>query len=268
MAELLVPDDLMLLSKAARQAGDLAMQYFRRAPRSWAKGEASIVSEADLQVDRLLYRSLLAARPEYGWLSEETAEDAGQLGRKRVFVVDPIDGTRGFLAGEPEWTVSLAVVEAGRPVSAVLFAPALGTMFEAFADGGATRDGVPIRVSSRAEIGGASLAGSRRLVREVIERSSIPLEYHGFIPSLAYRFALVAAGVVDVAVAWAGAYDWDLAAADLLVHESGGRLIDLTGERPRYGKANRRHPALVASTPELSGTFAGLVREAELARRG
>lgn len=258
-----VPNDLELLATVAREGGALAMKYFRRDPKTWAKGETSVVSEADLEVDRLLCDRLLAARPDYGWLSEETTEDSALLDRDRIFVVDPIDGTRGFLAGENEWTVSLAVVEGGRPVAAALFAPALGTMFRAAAGGGAERNGDPIRVSTRVEIAGASLVGSRRLVREVLEVANISLEYQGFIPSLAYRLALVAAGDVDVAVARRGAYDWDLAAADLLVHEAGGRLVDLDGKRPDYNGANRRHPALVASTPGLSDAMTALFKESE-----
>jgi myo-inositol-1(or 4)-monophosphatase len=260
------PEDVELLSTVAREGGALAMKYFRRQPKSWAKGETSVVSEADLEVDRLLSERLLAARPGYGWLSEETAGGPSQPGRKRVFVVDPIDGTRGFLAGETEWTVSLAVVEDGRPVVAALFAPALGAMFQAVAGGGAARNGLPIRVSARREIAGANLAGSRRLVREILERSAISLEYRGFIASLAYRFALVAAGDLDVAVARSGAYDWDLAAADLLVNEAGGRLVDLDGKRPRYNGADRRHPALVASTPGLSAAMTALFAQAERGR--
>jgi myo-inositol-1(or 4)-monophosphatase len=259
-------DDVELLSTVAREGGALAMTYFGRNPKIWAKGETSVVSEADLEVDRLLCDRLLAARPDYGWLSEETTEDVAQRRRNRVFVVDPIDGTRGFLAGENEWTVSLAIVENGRPIAAALFAPALDAMFEAVAGGGAERNGVPIRVSARTEIAGANLVGSRRLVREILETSSISLEYKGFIPSLAYRLALVAAGDVDVAVARRGAYDWDLAAADLLVHEAGGRLVDLDGARPRYNGANRRHPALVASTPGLSDAMTALFIEAEKKR--
>jgi myo-inositol-1(or 4)-monophosphatase len=268
MAVVTATEDVALLSAAAREAGALALRYFRREPKSWAKGETSVVSEADLEVDRLLAGRLLAARPGYGWLSEETAEDVAQLGRERVFVVDPIDGTRGFLAGEAEWTVSLAVVEDGRPVAAALFAPALGTMFEASAGGGASRNGVSLRASTRTEIAGANLAGSRRLVREILETSSISLEYRGFVPSLAYRFALVAAGEVDVAVARRGAYDWDLAAADLLVQEAGGRLADLDGDRPRYNGPNRRHAALVAAAPGLSDAMTALFAKAERERGG
>lgn len=260
--------DAGLLSATAREAGALAMKYFRHEPRSWRKGEASVVSEADLEVDRLLLDRLLAARPDYGWLSEETAEDFAPRDRRRVLVVDPIDGTRGFLAGEREWTVSLAVVEDGWPIAAALFAPALGTMFEAVAGGGATRDDVPIRVSARTEVAGSSLVGSRRLVRDILEKSSISLEYRGFVPSLAYRLALVAAGEVDVAVARRGAYDWDLAAADLIVHEAGGQLVNLAGERLRYNGPKRRHPALVASTPGLSDAMTALFAEVETVPKG
>lgn len=259
-------DDVALLAEAAREAGALAMTFFRQQPKSWAKGESSIVSEADFEVDNLLTERLRAARPDYGWLSEETADNAERLDCKRVFVVDPIDGTRGFLAGSAEWTISLAIVEGGRPVSAALFAPALGTMFQAVAGEGANRDGAPLRVSPRTQISGANLAGSRRLVRDVFETSSVQLEYHGFVPSLAYRIALVAAGVVDVAIARRGAYDWDLAAADLLVHEAGGRLTDLEGRRPRYNGRDRRHPVLVAATPGLGDAMAALVAKAELKR--
>src|SRR5690606_27857290 len=203
--------------------------YFRRDPKSWAKGETSIVSEADIALDKFLAGRLLAARPDYGWLSEETADDLIRLQHSRVFVVDPIDGTRAFLAGGLEWTISLAVVEAGRPVTAALFAPALDIMFEAEVGKGASRNGEPLHVSDKADLSGARVAGSRRLLRDAAEKAALHLEYHGFVPSLAYRLALVATGEIDAAIARPGAYDWDLAAADLLVHEAAGRLIEING---------------------------------------
>lgn len=261
-------DDVELLTEAAREAGALALTFFRQNPKTWPKGETSVVSEADIALDNLLAARLLAARPDYGWLSEETVDDPARRRQSRVFVVDPIDGTKGFLAGGTEWTVSLAIVEDGRPVAAALFAPALGSMFQAVAGAGATRDGAPLRVSARAVLAGANVAGSRRLVRDALELSSIPLEYYGFVSSLAYRFALVAAGEIDAAIARPGAYDWDLAAADLLVHEAGGCLADLSGNRPRYNGPDGRHPALVAATPELSDPIAALVALAELRRAG
>jgi myo-inositol-1(or 4)-monophosphatase len=260
--------DIDLLSAAAREAGALALRYFQQDPKTWPKGETSIVSEADLAIDKLLADRLLTARPDYGWVSEETIDDPTQRGRRRIFVVDPIDGTKGFLAGGSEWTISLAVVEDDRPVTAALFAPVIGAMFTAVTGKGAFRDGARMSVSARTELAGANVAGSRRLVREALELASIPLEYRGFVSSLAYRFALVATGEIDAAIARSGAYDWDLAACDLLVHEAGGRLADLSGHRPRYNGADRRHPTLLASTPALSDAMASLVERAERERLG
>ena len=259
-------DDLDLLVQAAREAGALAMTFFRKDPKTWAKGETSIVSEADIALDQLLFTRLTEARPDYGWLSEETADDDTRLSRQRVFVVDPIDGTRGFLAGGTEWTVSIAVVENGLPIAAALFAPALDMMFQATAGRGATANGQPMQVSPRTELVGASVAGSRRLVRDAQEFSSVSLEYYGFVTSLAYRFALVAKGEVDAAIARPGSHDWDLAAADLLVHEANGRLADLSGGRPRYNGREPRHPTLLATTPALSEAMAKVVEKTDRAQ--
>jgi len=254
--------DLDLLVDAAEAAGELALRFFRQNPRNWAKGLSSIVSEADIAVDQLLQEKLSAARPDYGWLSEETTDNAERLSRQRVFVVDPIDGTRAFLAGDSEWTVSLAVVEAGRPIVAALFAPALELMFRASAGEGGTRDGQKLRVSSRSAPSGARLAGPRRYARKLAETAGLPAAHARFVPSLAYRIALVAIGEVDAAVARPNAHDWDLAAADLLVHEAGGVLTDFSGREPRYNGADVRHPALVAANPTLAGILAPILAEA------
>lgn len=259
-------DDRGLISDAALKAGKLALGYFRKDPKAWTKGVSSPVTEADIAVDEWLTKHLRAARPGYGWLSEETADGPDRLGRDRVFLVDPIDGTRGFLAGGDEWTVSLAVVENGYPVAAALFAPSLGVMFEAKAERGAFRNGRLMKASPRTELAGASVAGSKRLVREAREYASMPLEYYGFVTSLAYRFALVAAGEIDAAIARPGSHDWDLAAADLLVHEASGRLADLSGSRPRYNGPEPRHPTLLATAPALSDALAKVVAKADRAQ--
>ena len=116
-------EDLSLLRAAAVEAGRIALGYFRQNPEVWLKGGSSPVSEADYAVDRYLKETLLAARPDYGWLSEETADHPARLASRRTFVVDPIDGTRGFLEGGSRWCVSVAVVEAGRSVAGVIEAP-------------------------------------------------------------------------------------------------------------------------------------------------
>ena len=122
--------DLALLAEAARAAGALALTFFGADPRQWTKAGKSPVSEADIAVDRLLHEHLTVARRDYGWLSEETADTPERLDKRRLFVVDPIDGTRAFLAGSPEWTVALAVVEDGRPTVGVVYAPVAGDRLE------------------------------------------------------------------------------------------------------------------------------------------
>lgn len=242
--------DVELLARAAREAGEIGLRWFRRDPRVWEKSGGSPVSEADLAVDRHLNEVLRAARPDYGWLSEETADGPERLAATRLFVVDPIDGTRAFLRGDDQWTVSLAVVEAGRPIVAALFQPTAAALWLATAGGGAHRDGVRLGVVDRAELAGARVSGPHKY----LDRPA--MKAHGFaigpvVPSLALRIAQVADGRLDVAYGSGNAHDWDLAAADLLVQEAGGRFTVPSGEPLHYNRAVPRHPPLVAAVPGL-----------------
>jgi myo-inositol-1(or 4)-monophosphatase len=252
--------DLALLGRAGSEAALLALAYFRQAQRVWKKAGGSPVSEADYAVDRRLAEILRNERPDYGWLSEETADSPERLGRERVFVVDPIDGTRAFLLGRSEWTISLAVVEAGRPVAAVLVGPALGVTFRAMAGGGAFADDVRLAASSQGSLAGARFASRRRYAAAAGGPDAPPARY---VASLAYRFALVATAAVDVAIARPNARDWDLAAADLLVHEAGARLADLAGSTVRYNTEDTTHPTLIAANPALFGDVVDLVRRVD-----
>lgn len=256
-------DDLDLLVAAAREGATLALGFFGRDPQTWAKGATSIVSEADFAVDRLLAERLLAARPDYGWLSEETADSPTRIGKERTFVVDPIDGTRAFLAGRSEWCISLAVVEAGRPVAAVLLLPALDGLYRAVAGGGADLNGKRVATSGRLELAGARFAGPRRFARPAVAAAGGAIKSVQFVPSLAYRLAMVASGEFDVAIAGPNAHDWDIAAADLLVQEAGGVFGDLAGTKPRYNRAEITHPVLIASAPAIAGEVRALIAGAE-----
>ncbi|MCB1499628.1 MAG: 3'(2'),5'-bisphosphate nucleotidase CysQ [Bauldia sp.] len=249
-------EDLALLDGAGAEAARVALAYFRRDPKAWQKEGGSPVSEADIAVNDRLTEVLRQARPDYGWLSEETADSDARLSRERVFVIDPIDGTRAFLDGRREWTISLAVVEAGRPVAAVLVGPALETTFHATAGGGTFLDGTRLATGRRDRLTGARFASSRRYASAVAGGSG---EKPRFVPSLAYRIALVAAGEADVAIAKPGARDWDLAAADLLVHEAGARLAPLDGRRLRYNERDTAHPTLIATNSALFGDVVELV---------
>lgn len=242
--------DLVLLEDAARRAGEVALSFFGGEPKTWLKDNKSPVSEADMAVDGFLADVLRVARPDYGWLSEETADNAERLKRARTFIVDPIDGTRAFLAGGDEWTIAIAVVEDGRPVAGTVYCPVRGEMIVAHKDGGALLNGKMLSVSSQETLAGARISGPHSIVanKDIVAAG---FEQTPNIRSLAYRIALVAAGRVDVAAARSGPSDWDLAAADILVQEAGGRLTDLTGRDIQYNKADTRHPALIAAPRRL-----------------
>jgi len=252
-------EDLRLLETAARRAGELALSFFGQNPKSWFKGKPGVspVSEADLAVDTMLAETLRSARPAYGWLSEETADDRSRLDCDRVFIVDPIDGTRAFLAGGDEWTVSVAVVAGGRPFAGAVFCPVRNEMFLARSGGGAWLNGDRIHVSRQQALAGATLTGPHSIVAntDVLAAGFLATD---ILRSLAYRLVTVAAGRVDVGTARGGPSDWDLAAADLLVQEAGGTLTDLSGRLLTYNRARTGHPALIAA-PE---TLIGPVREA------
>lgn len=252
--------DLELISSAARAGGELALQYFGKNPQVQFKENRSPVSEADLAVDRHLAGILQQERPHYGWLSEETADTEDRLAKETIFVVDPIDGTRVFLAGQDMWTVCVAVVREQRPVAAAVFAPARGEMYTAIAGKGAQLGDAAMRTSAHETTAGArvagpkSIAGNRLLLRENI----VAQDYVG---SLAYRVTMVAHGRLEAAFAKARPHDWDLAAADLLVQEAGGRLTDLDGNTLRYNKPNTRHPALVAAPASLLKSMTRIARQ-------
>src|SRR5215831_20737220 len=129
--------------------------------KAWTKGQGSPVTAADMAVNDLLRERLTAAAPGIAWLSEESADEGAHLSARRVWIVDPIDGTRAYMAGRTDWAVSAALVEDGRPVLAALFAPAEPAFYVASAGRGATLDGAPIVADAGAELEGLRIAGPK-----------------------------------------------------------------------------------------------------------
>jgi myo-inositol-1(or 4)-monophosphatase len=202
-----------------------------------------------------LRERLTAARPDYGWLSEETDDDCARLASRRVFVVDPIDGTRAFLRGEAEFTICAALVEAERPVAAAVFNPATEEMFEATAGGGAQLNGEPLQVSGQTGFAGARLlSGKRMFERAGWKEPPADAAFHT-INSIAYRMALVACARYDACVSLAEKSDWDIAAADLIVREAGGCVTTAKGETIRYNARQPRHPSVLVAGPALHGVL-------------
>ena len=247
-------DDLDLLQRAASAAGERAMAFFGNGPDVWWKNEGrSPVSAADIAANDLLKSMLLTARPNYGWLSEETDDDPARLSCETLFVIDPIDGTRAFIAGKDLWCVSAAVVHRGRPVAGVLFAPALGEVFASVEGGPALKNGQPVRAS---ELDGAHplrLAAAEDMVARLDRAALGPVERIPHVPSLAYRLAMVADGRIDGTLVKRNAQDWDLAAADLILANAGGGLADLDGKPLTYNRPDVRHDVLCAAGSSVLG---------------
>ena len=254
-------DDLALIERVAREGAALAMRYWRNDPEVWFKDGGSPVSEADLAVDRLLRESLTGERPDYGWLSEEAGEDDRKRASRgtRSFIADPIDGTRCYLEGAETWGVAVAVIENGRPVAGALACPAMDLVYSARRGAGATRNGVAIRAGDGAER--PRMAGPRSWLKKMPDGYEGRVHRVPYIPSLAYRIALVADGGLDGTYVRPSAHDWDLAASDIVLSEAGGALLTEKGEPPRYGGDDPRHGWLVA------GSAAQLPHMLDMARR-
>ena len=247
------------LEQAVAEAGALALSKFGSPIRNWTKGASSPVCEADIEADLLLRDRLMRDSPGYGWLSEESADDPARLTARRVWIVDPIDGTRGFIGGRSDWAVSAALVEDGRPVAAVLFAPVPDELFVAVKGQGARCNGKPISPAPGASLDGARMAGPpRRLER--LAAIAPGIEIVPKIYSLALRLAHVASGALHAALSAPNSHDWDLAAADLLVHEAGGALTSLDGHPPIYNRPDPVHGALIAAGHARHAAIMNLVR--------
>jgi myo-inositol-1(or 4)-monophosphatase len=238
--------DAVLLTDTVREAGALALSLFRTELKNWTKGASSPVSEADIAVNDLIAGKLRSATPDYGWLSEESADDETRLEKHLVWIVDPIDGTRGYLAGREDWCVSVALVEDAEPVLAAVFAPASDEFFFAMRGRGATRNGLPVCATSGTELDFSRIAGPKPLV-ERLNRQFGDITLHPRIGSLALRLCRVAHGRLDAAFAGGQSRDWDLAAANLIVQEANGNMTALSGDTILYNRREVTHGVLVAA---------------------
>jgi len=242
-------DDIALLRSAAVAAGIMAMGYFRREVKIWTKDNASPVTEADYRVDQFLGQTLSAARPHYGWLSEESADTPARLKKKRIFVVDPIDGTRGFIRGEDCWTICLGVVEDGKAISGVIYAPARDELYQGARGKGARLNDAPL--VRRRHPGSLPIIPAPGAVHSELEAAGLDYVRGPSLPSLAYRLMQVATGVVDGAVARRGARDWDISAAAIILSECGIPLEDVCSGAPVFNRKDTRHGALAALVDPL-----------------
>lgn len=241
--------DLDLLIDAARRAGEIALQYSERGARNWEKEDGTgPVTEADLAVNAMLEDKLRSARPDYGWLSEESTDTAARLRKERVFIVDPIDGTRSYIEGSGTWAHSLAITENGRVTAAAIFLPKRELLFTAALGEGAHLNDAPIRVATKNALSDANILATKPSMdaRHWTDGRAPRFERH-HRPSLAYRLSLVAQGSFDGMITLRASWEWDIAAGALIITEAGGAITDRTGADLVFNGAH----------PQLNGIVAG-----------
>ena len=245
--------DLTLLKDAIEAGAEIARSYYLNGARVWDKGRGQgPVTQADLAVDALLQQRLREARPDYGWLSEETADDPARMKAARAWIVDPIDGTRSFIRQRPQWTVCGALIEHNKPVAGVVVNPMTNETFVASIGGGAELNGVAIHVSNPTSLERARLMGPKDFYAHPSWPEPWPetliLDNPG---SIAYRLCLIASGARDGTVRSFSCHEWDVAAGDLIVREAGGLMTSLDGGPIGYNKPNPVLQGYIAAGPSL-----------------
>ena len=264
-----LPDLLALSEDAARRGGELALAHFNPGSKTSAgisyKDGGSPVTEADLAVDSFLKQHLGDIRPDFGWLSEETADSPERMNHQRIWIVDPIDGTRSFARGDQDWTIAIALVDQGLPVLGCIYAPTTQEMFTAIAGHGAFLNGVRLSGGTSQTLDGARLVGPKPLV------DALSSHHQGFVRtervhSLALRLARIAQGWADAGVAEAHAHDWDLAAAHAILNEAG--LVLHTREKvvPSYNRPTTRHAAIAGGPLHLVTPLTDMLQRINLDR--
>jgi len=250
---------LEAVSGIAREAGEMAARRVGEPFRRWEKGGGTPVCEVDLELDAFLRAELTRLDPEAGWLSEESLDATARIERPRLWVVDPIDGTRDYLRGRPGWCVSVALVEERVPVLGVLDAPGRGEHWTAARGGGAFRNGERLRASGRTALPGARVPSERLPARDsdlvAVARPN----------SIALRMAMVAAGEADLVATLKWAFEWDVAAAALICEEAGAVVSGAFGQPCAFNTASGQGFGILAAAPGIHAAAVDRLRERALA---
>jgi myo-inositol-1(or 4)-monophosphatase len=255
---------LNVARQATLAAGAAICSYFHHTYEVQSKGYDNPVTTADLAADRILRARLTTAFPDDGWLSEETHDDKARLERQRVWVVDPLDGTKEFIKGIPEFAVSVALVVAGQAMLGIVHNPSTGELFHALRGGGAYLNDKPIRVTRRTDMPGSHIPASRsEFGRGEFDGLAVPLK---IVPtgSIAYKLGLVAAGRADATWSQGSKHEWDVCAGVLLVEEAGGRVTDLSCQPHRFNQPHPQVNGIVASNGQLHMGIMALIQRNQL----
>lgn len=246
---------------AVKEAADMAMALWQEGGvrvRNWEKSPGQLVCEVDLEADRLLRERLSAIDPQAAWLSEETADDPVRLQHDRIWLVDPIDGTRDYLRGRAGWAVSVALVEHGDPILGLLAAPARDELWVAERGKGAWRNGVPLTASRRSVLPGSRVPADQL---PKVDRDLTPVHKPN---SIALRMAMVAADEADLLATIRWGNEWDIAAAMLIAQEAGAVVTDALGQKLSFNRENPTAFGVLCCAPDIHG--AAVMRLSERAR--
>jgi myo-inositol-1(or 4)-monophosphatase len=244
----------------ALEAGEILRRYFRDHGYEVAsKGRDNPVTSADLEADAALREHLSGAFPDYGWLSEETADNAERLSRRRVWIVDPLDGTKEFIKGIPEFVVAIALAEDGVPVLGVTYNPIKREMFWAVRGAGCYLDNSPVHVTDVQGLGGSVMLASRsETARGEWKAYKDQFTAHP-IGSVAYKLALVAAGKADGTFTASPKSEWDIASGAALMAEAGGLMTDIHGRPIQFNRKQVKLDGFIAAGPALHAALSKLV---------
>ncbi|MEL7028911.1 MAG: 3'(2'),5'-bisphosphate nucleotidase CysQ [Pseudomonadota bacterium] len=245
-------NDLEALIDAVKAGGDVAMRFFGQDNKVWEKAPGDPVSEADLAVNAELKTRLTARRPDYGWLSEECAQSDDHLRKNRIWVVDPIDGTRAFIKGRPHFTICAALLEAGQPIAAAVYNPAADELYEAADGRGARLNGVRISASDREALEGCRMLGAMDMFSHPDWPEPWPEMHIEQRNSIAYRMVLVASGAFDGAIALKAKHEWDTAAGALIAREAGAHVSDHLGRPLAFAQSPPLQPSLICAASALA----------------
>lgn len=253
--------ELKVAREAADAAGEIIRGFYRQRFEVWQKSKDQPVTDADLAADKALKTILLDAFPNDGWLSEETADSPERLSIRRLWVVDPIDGTKEFIRGIPEFSISIALVEDGRPSVGVIQNPVTGETFWAALGKGASLNGRAIHATKTRRFADALIMTSHREVKAK-RISAVKEEIRvKAVGSTAYKIALVAAGRCDLMISFKPKSEWDIAAGVLIVEEAGGRVTDHGGNPYQFNRPDPVRPNLLATNGLLHTAALRFIRD-------
>ena len=253
-----------LVKESILEAGKLALKWFKKDPEQWKKDDGSLVSKADIEINDLLNKLLKNKNPEFGWLSEENEDDKSRLNKKITFVVDPLDGTKAFLEGKKEFSISVAIIKNGLPISGIVFSPSTGEMFEAEKNKGSWKNNKKVIISKYNRLEKCKMIAFKPMFSHPAWKEPWPKMDVENRNSIAYRMALVASGQYDAMMALNSKNDWDIAAGDLLISESGGIVTLHTNKKIIYNTENTKKPSVIGTNKAIHEKIIKRVKMLEL----